>query len=83
MKLLSYYLIILIPMPLLYWAAKFIDAPTFCIGLIIYVILYRPFVDGLRLIDLGLLKKQDLWKMFLGMPYYHLKNFKELYFGMK
>jgi hypothetical protein len=54
-------------MPLLYWVAKFIDAPTFCIGLAVYVILYRPFVDSLRLIDLGLLKKQSLWKMFLGL----------------
>jgi hypothetical protein len=44
-----------------------------------YVLIYRPIVDGYRLIRLGQLPKKEFWKMFI--PFYGAKYFGALYFG--
>jgi len=82
MKLLAYYIVILLPFPFLYWCATSTTSNIFFISASMYVLLYRPFVDGFRLVDLGLLKKSESWKMFYASPYYQLKYFKEIYFGL-
>ena len=81
MKLFTYYLVILLPILSLYWAAKFTSPGIFVAAILFYGIVYRPVVDGFRLMDLGLLKKTDRWKLFLGSPYYQLKYFRQLYFS--
>jgi hypothetical protein len=81
MKLLTYYLVILLPIPSLYWAAKFTSPLIFVAALLFYSLLYRPLVDGFRLMDLGLLSKAERWKVFFASPYYHLKYFRQLYFS--
>jgi hypothetical protein len=78
MKLLSYYLQIVLPIPLMVWLAK-LDAYLFVAGLFFYVLVYRTLVDYFRLVDLGIFtKKTDFWKLLV--PLYRIKVFHELYF---
>lgn len=80
MKLFTYYIIILLPFPFLYWAAQYSSSTAFFSEAVAYVLLYRPLVDGFRLMDLGVLEKSKQWRMFYASPYYQLKYFRELYF---
>ncbi|MFC3364467.1 hypothetical protein ACFOG5_14930 [Pedobacter fastidiosus] len=66
----------------MYWCAKYNSSAIFFVGFLVYALLYRPLVDGIRLVDLGLLKKAETWKMFIGSPYYQIKYFMELYFRL-
>ncbi|KQN38047.1 hypothetical protein ASE92_00960 [Pedobacter sp. Leaf41] len=81
MNLFTYYLKIILPLPILYWCANYTSPSVFVIALFIYALIYRPFIDGLRLVDLGVMSKKETWKMFFIAPYYQLKYFKELYFS--
>ena len=68
-------------MPLLLLVAVFqysLLAPWFSIILLIgYVFGYRTFFDGQRLIDKGIIKNEDRWKVVThGL---HAKYFRELY----
>lgn len=47
--------------------------------LLIYFLLYRPLIDGIRLHSLGLLKLGDSWKLLL--PFYRWKYFSRIYLG--
>lgn len=76
-NLLVYYFAILLPIPFLIWAA-FNDSYMFTIMLLSYY-LYRTFLDGGRLISLGILEPKSLWKSFI--PFWTTLYFKEMYFG--
>jgi hypothetical protein len=71
-----YYFFILLPLPLLIWAVleKNITLPY----LLILYFIYRGYIDGKRLISLGLIGKKDLWKSFI--PFWKGNFFKDLYF---
>ncbi len=78
MKNLSiYYFQILIPIPLLYFAAKEKDSVLFCTLMAFYYI-YRIFTDYYRLSKKDVLKKND-YILFI-IPLWNIKYFKELYF---
>lgn len=77
-KLLSFYFLILLPIPVICAVYK-IGAPIFCLILIIlYVIIYRPVIHGLRLRELGLISNKEFWLLFI--PFYSTKYFHNLYF---
>jgi hypothetical protein len=76
-NLLLYYFQILLPFPLLIWAA-FTDARMFVVLLLAYYI-YRGFVDGQRLYEKGVIEKKDRWKIWV-IPFYSSSFFKQLYF---
>lgn len=80
MKLLYYYLQILLPVALMVYLYDCALYETTLISILIYVLIYRPLVDGHRLIRLRQLPKKDLWKMFI--PFYGAKYFGALYFGV-
>ena len=79
MKLLYYYLQILLPMALMVYLYECELYETTLVLILVYVLIYRPIVDGFRLIRLRQLPKKDLWKMFI--PFYGAKYFGALYFG--
>ncbi len=76
-QLLIYYFQILLPIPLLVSLAN-ISSISFVVGLILYVLIYRPLVDGYRLLSKGIISKNEFFKIFI--PLWRLKYFTELYF---
>jgi len=72
-----YYFKILLPIPLLYFAAKPNDSVMFCTLFACYYI-YRIFTDYYRLQRKNVLRKNDFW--FFITPLWTIKYFKELYF---
>ena len=76
-NLFIYYFSILLPLPLLI-LSSFNDSILFVSLLVLYII-YRSFIDSKRLLDKGILKKNEIWKMFI-IPFYSFNYFRELYF---
>jgi hypothetical protein len=66
-----YYSAILLPLILLGYALYSDHMTLFVWGILIYVLIYRPFTDGFRLISRGIIRKDELWKVFI--PLYKLK----------
>ena len=79
MKLISYYLQIILPLVILFW---FIKVPEiFVIGILFYGLIYRPLIDGIRLIQIGSMEKRERGRLFI--PFYRnyaFKYFRDLYF---
>lgn len=78
-KLLLFYLNILIPIPFLFFIAKGNHAVTFVVLLLIYCLVYRPFIDAYRLYSKGIISREDLSKSFYKAPLWHYQYFSELY----
>lgn len=75
-KLVIYYLIVLLP---IFGLITIHDSFTFCVGLLLYVIAYRPLVDYMRLKSLNINEKFSSYFI----PFYiHTKYFKKLYTSM-
>jgi hypothetical protein len=49
----------------------------FIIALVLFIFLYRPLLDSKKLINKGVMKRAEIWKLVVG--YGHIKWFKELY----
>jgi hypothetical protein len=49
----------------------------FVVSLLIFVFVYRPFLDSYKLIKRKIISKRDIWKLVLG--YGQIKWFRELY----
>lgn len=76
MKLIYFYILLLIPL----LGVLFIsDSKTFVVFLMVYALIYRPFLDLLRLKYLGLLNKSEYYKVFI--PFWTKKHFKRMYFN--
>lgn len=81
MKLFAYYIqSMVLPAILLYATFKIFGNYAFVSGLLFYAIVYRPIVDGRRLINLGVIDKKNFWKTFI--PFYCTRNIYELYFRL-
>jgi len=76
-NLLVYYSAIIIPLLILFLLMNKISSVTFSVVLLVWALIYRPVVDGIRLIELGFIKKTDFWKTFI--PFYKIKWFSKLY----
>ena len=72
-NLLIYYFQILIPIPLMVWASTK-NSKMFVMTLVFYL-LYRYFIDGLKLYRNGIISNKERLYPFLSIRY-----FKELYF---
>ena len=77
-NLIIYYFTILIPLPILVWLAFSNKTNSFVILLLFYALVYRPIIDGYRLIEKGVISKKGFWELFI--PFWSIKWFKELYF---
>ena len=74
-----YYLAIFIPAILIVWLfrTKVIESGLFVGLLFFYLIVYRTFIDYLRLADKGIIGKKDFRKILI--PGSRIKYFRELY----
>jgi hypothetical protein len=74
-----YYLVITAPLLILFilLLSHSISNSIFAILLITWAIIYRPILDGIRLINKGVINKNEIWKLFV--PFWRYKWFKELY----
>lgn len=81
MKLLSYYLQIIVPMGILFWGLKMNLTNFFVYGIILYAFVYRPVIDGIRLVKIGSIEKKEAWKLFIPF-YYGTRYFHDLYFKL-
>ncbi len=78
-NLFLYYLAILVPVAVILYlyGTERIGFTPFLVLVIVYLLVYRTWVDGSRLVSKGIISKQDRWKMML--PGMHMKHFTELY----
>ena len=78
-NLFVYYIAIFLPLGIIIFLAleDYIDATVFVVLLLAYLLLYRTWIDGSRLVAKGIISKQDRWRMML--PGMHMKHFTELY----
>lgn len=76
-NLFFYYFVILAPIPVLGWLALKSTSYNFLIGLIIYYF-YRCITDGLRLVAINCIKKDEFWKTFI--PFWNSTFFVQQYF---
>jgi hypothetical protein len=84
MRLVSYYLQIVLPLPLIYLINQILHkSDVFVLLLLLYALFYRGLTDGFKLQRLGLLKGNELWKMFIPFSTFRLRYFHELYFVNK
>jgi len=79
-NLLVYYLSITIPLLVIFLLLKFqyINSMTFAILMVLWALIYRPITDGIRLIEKGIIQKNEIWKLFI--PFWRNNWFRELYF---
>ena len=75
-----YYTAILSPLAILLFLMRmnYLDSWLFIILIIAYSLIYRTYVDGLRLVSKGILEKSDIWKMVYNGR--RFQYFKVLYF---
>lgn len=76
-NILTYYLSILLPMPLILWAVNY-NSILFTILLLLYSTIYRGFTDGQRLLKKRIIVQSEFWKSFI--PFWSSKYFRQLYF---
>jgi hypothetical protein len=78
-NLLIYYILILLPLGLMFYLLKSDSINTWgFVGLMFfYSLIYRTYIDGKRLADKNIIPKKDIWKLII--PGKHIQYFKELY----
>jgi len=77
-RLVTFYFLILLPVPVFYWLGKHNYNMEFTITILAYASIYRTITDGVKLAQMGLIKRNEIWKLLL--PFSRAKYFKELYF---
>jgi len=75
-----YYIAILFPLAILLFLMKmhYLNSWLFIILIFAYSLIYRTYIDGLRLVSKGIIEKSDIWKMVYNGR--RFQYFKELYF---
>lgn len=75
-----YYFLIFFPLVALIMLRKydFVGEYFLVIGLLSYIFIYRPLIDGFRLYYKGIFKKNEIFTKSL-RPWLRIKFFKELY----
>lgn len=78
-NLVFYYAVILFPLLVIILVTRvgIIDNLLFAILLFTYVSIYRPLVDGIRLIKLGIIRRSELAWNFI--PFWNIRYKKYLY----
>ncbi|PLK44758.1 hypothetical protein [Emticicia sp. TH156] len=78
---LNFYELILAPFMVLMLLSNLglITAETFAIILLLWSLVYHPYISGSRLVALGKIRKQELKYNFI--PFWNLKYFDVLFLG--
>ena len=79
MKLLNYYLLIFAPVGLIVLLSKYeiIASNVFVLLLLIYILVYRTYLDGYKLAKKNIIPKKEIWKLII--PGKRLQYVKDLY----
>jgi hypothetical protein len=79
MKLLNYYLLIFAPVGLIVLLSKYeiIASNVFVLLLLIYIFVYRTYLDGYKLAKKNIIPKKEIWKLII--PGKRLQYVKDLY----
>jgi len=74
-----YYLTIIAPLGIIIWLVKtdLLNSTEFVGLLFFYILVFRTYVDGKRLVDKNIIPEKDIWKMII--PGKHFEYFKKLY----
>ncbi|TDQ33061.1 hypothetical protein [Zeaxanthinibacter enoshimensis] len=74
-----YYLCLLAPLALIYWLYDYYEISSDLLAgiIIIYLLAYKSYLDGRRLVAKNILSRNEIWIMII--PGNHLRFFKELY----
>jgi len=75
-----YWFFVLVPIAMIILAYYELQNNCWVIFLLVYVIVYRPLLDGMRLVKLNLINKSEVWKLLI--PFYRIRFFKQLYFDL-
>ena len=75
-NLIVYYLQIFLPLPLIF-TSQF-NIPNYLGFMLVFYLIYRVFTDYYRLLNKGLMEKNEFYKMFI--PFWRIQFFKEMYF---
>jgi hypothetical protein len=79
MKLLNSYLLIFAPVGLIVLLSKneIIASNVFVLLLLIYIFVYRTYLDGYKLAKKNIIPKKEIWKLII--PVKRLQYVKDLY----
>ena len=79
MKLLNYYLLSFAPFGLIVLLSKYeiIASNVFVLLLLIYLFVYRTYLDGYKLAKKNIIPKKEMWKLII--PGKRLQYVKDLY----
>jgi len=77
MNLILYYILVFSPLFGTVYLRDNLTPYEFVLILAVYVFLYRPVIDAIKLIKQGRITKNEMYKTFL--PLSNLKYFKDLY----
>lgn len=79
-KLLFFYICIFIPLSFMIVLLKIelLSSNGFVVGLLIYSLLYHPFISGRRLVELQIIDKSKFLNNFI--PFWNFKYFDILFF---
>lgn len=73
-----FYVLIVSPLLILFQFHEWMGSTVFLVSLALYVLVYRPIVDGVRLKVVAGIPSDELRKLYI--PFYgHVRYFKELY----
>jgi hypothetical protein len=78
-----YYILLVTPLLTLGLVAKYhlISSGNFVVVLLSYGFIYHPLVSGLRLLALGVIPKEKMWKNWI--PFWNETYSRELFLGRK
>ena len=76
-----FYIFIIIPFGTIFilFRQNLVSSNIFILSLLIYALIYRPLLSGIRLIQSGKINKKQLWHKYI--PGWNSRFFFFLYFG--
>ena len=79
-NILVYYFAILVPLAILFSLSQlgYVGPRSLVLLFLFYLVVYRTYVDGLRLVAKDLISRKDIWKLML--PGSRSAYVRELYF---
>jgi hypothetical protein len=78
-NIIVYYFVVIVPAAIIFLLrlTDTINSIWFVYSFCFYLLIYRTYIDGKRLVDKGLIEKKDIWKMII--PWQRFRFFKDLY----
>ena len=79
-NIVAYYFALVAPLVIIFGLSELqiINAKTLVLLFLFYLVVYRTYIDGLRLVGKDLISKKDIWK--LAIPGSRTDYLRELYF---